>query len=372
MRRRLTVPAVVLLGVVLLLVVGSVMIARAQARSNKVTLAESPQPVAVARVVHSAYLPSRDYVGAFESWAEARVGPQFLSAYVATVLVRPGATVKKGQVLATLDCRSAHAASRAIAMEARGAATQERAVASEAVRVESMLDGGFVSPDEAEQKAASEQEKRAQLGAQMAELSQSSLAASDCALRAPFDGEVTERALDPGAFARPGASVVTLVDRSTVRLVADAPETDFALVEPGIAVKVRVYATRKEVTGVISRRAPGTDPETRTVRVEVDVPDPTREIPANTTGEVHIDAGRPIAASEIPLDAARIRGDRAEVFVVRGDVVHRLSFAVIGEIGGNVFLETALGEGTEVVTEGRALLEDGDRVAAVETKAGPR
>ncbi len=56
-----------------------------------------------------------------EPWVEASVGPQYISAYVATVLVRPGDTVKRGQVLATLDCSNPNAATRAVEMQARAA-----------------------------------------------------------------------------------------------------------------------------------------------------------------------------------------------------------------------------------------------------------
>src|SRR5213082_3135264 len=52
------------------------------------------------------------------SASAARVGPQYVSAYVGTVLVRPGAVVKRGEVLATLDCRNASAATREIAARA--------------------------------------------------------------------------------------------------------------------------------------------------------------------------------------------------------------------------------------------------------------
>ena len=62
------------------------------------------------------YQPSRVYVGTLEAWLTASIGPQLVSAYVDTVLVRPGAVVKRGEVLATLDCRDASAASQGVAM----------------------------------------------------------------------------------------------------------------------------------------------------------------------------------------------------------------------------------------------------------------
>jgi RND family efflux transporter MFP subunit len=361
-----TVPVVIVAGVALVLATGGLMILRSEARTNKIALASSPQPVAVAPATHAMYRASRTYAGTFESWIESSVGPQFLSAYADTVLVRPGAVVKRGDVLATLDCRNANAETQATGMQARAIAAEQKAMANEAARTRTMLDGGFVSPDEAELKTAKSAEREADLAAQQAKLAQASLTASDCVLRAPFDGEVATRSVDPGVFVRPGTNVVTVVDRSTVRLVADAPETDFDILKPGKPVRVRVYATGEEVPGVVSRRSPGTDLATRTVHVEVDVPDPQRQIPTHTTGEVHIDAGEPVPATEVPLYAASIRGDSARLFVVVGEKVQSRTARVLGEIGGRLFLDPSLAEGTPVVLEGRELLEDGDRVAARE------
>ena len=103
------VPAVVVRRRSALLATGALMVHRAEARINKVALASSPQPVAVVRATAAMYRASRNYAGTFESWVESGVGPQFLSAYVDTVLVRPGAVVKRGDLLATLDCRNANA-----------------------------------------------------------------------------------------------------------------------------------------------------------------------------------------------------------------------------------------------------------------------
>lgn len=358
-----SVPVVVIGSVVLVLATGALMVSRAEARINKVALNSRPQPVAVARAEHDEYRASRNYGGTFASWFEAGIGPQYLSAYVDTVLVRPGAVVRRGDILATLDCRNASVAAQAVNMEARAIAAQQKAIADEAARVQSMLNGGFVSVDLAEQTAAHSAEQEAQLAAQKAKLAQTSLTVNDCTLRAPFDGEIATRAFDPGAFVRPGTALVTLVDRSTVRIVADAPESDFDMLKPGMPVHVQVYATKKDVTGKISRRAPGTFRETRTVHFEVDVPDPTRDIPTNTTGEIHIEASVAIPSTVVPLYAAEVRGDLANVFIVKGETVHRVAFHVVGEIGGRLFVDPSLMPGTAIVLQGRELLEDGDRVA---------
>src|SRR5262249_33912170 len=159
--------------------------------------------------------------------------PQLVSAYVATVLVRPGAVVKQGDVVATLDCKSASAATQAVAAEARAGDARLKAISDESRRYTGLLDGGFVAQNEAEQKNAQHAAEEASLHATRARLAGKSLEESDCILKAPFDGEIATRAIDPGAFVHPGAAIVSVVDRSTIRLAADAPEVDFAAIPPG-------------------------------------------------------------------------------------------------------------------------------------------
>jgi RND family efflux transporter MFP subunit len=231
----------------------------------------------------------------------------------------------------------------------------------------SLLDGGFIDPNSVQLKQAQSSSQLAQLAAQQAKVTASALEVNDCTMRAPFDGEIGTRSIDPGAFVRPGTSIVSVVDRSTVRMTFDVPEADFELVAPSTPVSVHVVATDRSLQGTVSRRSPAADADTRTVHVEVDLPDPQREIPVNTTGEVDIDVGKPTPATMIPLDSASISGAKAAVFVVEGGVARKTTYRSLGERGATLFVDPSLKPGTQVVTEGRATLSAGDRVAAKET-----
>lgn len=368
---RVKIPIVIGSVVVSVLAAGALMVKRAESQTNKIALSAEAKPVSFVEAKSTQYRSSRTYVGTLQPWLEAKIGPQLVSAYVDTVLVRPGAEVKKGDVLATLDCRNAGATSQAVAMQARALEARQQALSHESVRVQGLLDGGFVSPNEAEQKSAQSAAEQAQLLATQAKLLGASLEVNDCILRAPFAGEVASRTIDPGAFVRPGAAIVSVVDRASVRVVGDAPEIDFDVVEPKRPVTIHLVATGKDVVATISRRAPSADTGTRTVRFELDVPNPDRAIPVGTTGEIRIEVGDPVVASEIPLYAASVRGGKANVFVVEGDTAHARSIPVRGEIGGKLFLAPELAPGSHVVTEGRALLKDGDKVAAAMEKTRP-
>jgi RND family efflux transporter MFP subunit len=362
--RRPIVPIVIVALAGSILLGGALMLVHAESKTNHVALASTPKPVTVVEAIETTFRPSRAYVGTLEPWVEAKIGPQLVAGYVDTVLVRPGAIVNKGDVLATLDCRNANASSQAVAMQARALEARQQALAHESTREQGLLDGGFISPNEVEQKVAQSAEQEAQLLATKAKLLGTSLEVSDCVLRAPFQGEIANRSIDPGAFVRPGAAIVTLVDRSTVRIVADAPEVDFGAIAPGTKVDVTFLATKKSLVATIARRAPAADPLTRTLHFELDVEDPARTLPVGTTADLRIEVGEPEMTTEIPLSAATVRGAKASVFVVEDAVAHKRTFDVKGEREGHLFLDRALKPQTRVVTEGRALLSDNDRVTA--------
>jgi RND family efflux transporter MFP subunit len=360
-------PIAVAVGVSAVVAFGAALIIHAESQTNKIALASKPKPVSFVLAKQASYRPSRTYVGTIRPWVEASIGPQFVAAYVDTVLVRPGAAVKRNEVLGTLDCRNASAATQAIASQARAIDARQKAIADEAARKRALLDGGFIAENEVIQATAQSEAEAAQLASQRAALAQSSLQVNDCVLRAPFEGEIGARYMDPGAFARPGAPVVTVVDRSTVRVTIDVPESDFDYVGAGTKAKIKVIATGKELDASVSRRAPSADPGTRTVHVEIDVVDTERSLPVNTTAEVHIDVGEPVPATEIPIASATVQNKKAIFFTVDGDVAHVHAVPLLGELGGGFYLAPAdLAPGAQVVTEGRGLLGDKDHVVAKE------
>jgi RND family efflux transporter MFP subunit len=350
-------------GTLVLAIIVALLVYRADRKVNRVALGAAPRPVTVELARATPYRDSRAYVGSVEPWVEANVGPQYISAYIETVTVRPGDAVTRGQVLATLDCSNPSAASRAAAMQVRAVGAQQLATADQAARESSMLDGGFIAPNQVEQTTARSAAEQAQVLESRAKLAGTSLDVRDCVLRAPFDGEIATRTMDPGAFVRPGTPIVSIVDRNTARVTVDAPEKDFDLVPVSTPVRIRMLATGAEVDAAVSRRSPRADARTRTVHFEVDVPDPRHEFPAGTTAVVHVDVGKPVPATEIPLYATTQQEGKAKFFLVEGGVAHLHEIPVLGERGGSAYFDpNLLSTNAQVVTEGRALLSDGDPV----------
>jgi RND family efflux transporter MFP subunit len=373
MKLRFGWPTTILLTIVGgVLAVGARLYTRNTAGTNKVALADTAKRVTAIAAVGRPFQPTLRYVGTIEPWVMAKIGPQLVSAYVDTVLVRPGAQVKRGEVIATLDCRNASALSKQVAAQAKAVDAMSAAAAGEAARVESLLDGKYVSENEVDLKKADAASKQAQLAALKAQMIGTSLQVDDCVLRSPFDGEVAVRENDPGAFVRPGSSIATVVDRHLVRITADVPEEDFAAVAPDTVVRVHLLATSKDVVAHISRRAPAADPRTRTVHVELDVDDPARTMAVWTTAELTLDADTPTPATAIPLMAASVHAGKATLFVSAAGIARQTIAKVIGERDGVLYVDPAvLAPGTSVVTEGRTILSDGDAIAATSAAWSP-
>jgi len=358
----LGIPTVLVAIVGAILATGATLFRNAAAETNHTALASSPKGVTVVSAKAAEFRESRRYVGTLSPWLEARVGPQLVSAYVSDVLVRPGVHVKKDQVLAKLDCRNSTTESLAVAQQTEALQAEQRALASETSRFQSLLDGGFVSPNEVEQRQAKTLSRAAQLQALRAQAAGKRLEVDDCVLRAPFDGEIAVRAADPGAFVRPGTTILTVVDRHALRLVADAPESDFDAVQPGAVVRIALLSNGERLEAPISRRAPAADAATRTVRFEVDLDTQGRDLAAWTTAEMELDVGRPVPAISLPSVAAKARGGKATLFVVEGAVAKKLELPLLGEREGQLFVAPQISANSLIVTEGRSHLKNGDHV----------
>ena len=98
-------------------------------------------------------------------------------------------------------------------------------------------------------------------------------------IRAPFDGVVTMRKVDTGHFVRPAAGndepLFVVVRSNVVRVVLQVPEVDAVLIRKGAEAKISVQAMKgAELGGHVSRTSEALEAGSRTLRTEIDVPNP--------------------------------------------------------------------------------------------------
>jgi len=101
---------------------------------------------------------------------------------------------------------------------------------------------------------------------------------------APFDGVVTRRLVNPGDLVQAATStrtapLFTLQKLDMVRVFADVPEASVAGIRPGLPADVKLYGPAGvTVHGTVTRIATALDPATRTMRVEIDLPNPGEKL----------------------------------------------------------------------------------------------
>jgi len=173
---------------------------------------------------------------------------------------------------------------------------------------------------------------------------------------APIAGVVTERAANPGLNVETATPLFTVVDLSTVWVVADAYEKDFARIRAGAPASV----TTKAFPGLAPRgRVSYIDPHvnagTRTARIRVEVPNPRQELRLGMFAEVSIAAGSEDTVAFVPRTAVQNVGNRTVVYLADakqpGRFVERE--VVLGVRAGNdVAVLSGVRPGDTIVTGG--------------------
>lgn len=139
-------------------------------------------------------------------------------------------------------------------------------------------------------------------------------------IRAPFDGVVTQRHVNTGDFlqATPGKGegIFTVTRRDPVRIVVDVPEIDAALVQEKAPVKVQLQALQGvELPGTVSRTSWSLAPASRTLRVEIDLPNPDDRLRPGMYVYARIETGLPEGWA-LPIAAVVKQADAQVCFLV--------------------------------------------------------
>jgi RND family efflux transporter MFP subunit len=188
---------------------------------------------------------------------------------------------------------------------------------------------------------------------------------------APFSGVITERNVHPGALVGPagGANAVPmfqLEQNSRLRLVVSVPEIEVSGIARGARVPFSVPAHPGETfTGVVARIPRSMDPKTRSMAVELDVPNPRGALAPGMYATVTWPVKRSRASLLVPLTSIvtttertfviRVRDGRAEWVTVR-----RVPGAAPGEL---VEVYGPLREGDLIVKRGSDEIREGARLS---------
>jgi RND family efflux transporter MFP subunit len=194
-------------------------------------------------------------------------------------------------------------------------------------------------------------------------------------ITSPVDGFVSKRNLDPGAWISQQAPVVSVVEISSLRLVANVVEKDLRLVTVGdpAVVEVDAYPGEK-FRGRIGRVAPVLDPATRTAAIEIEIPNGDMRLKPGMYARIVLDVEERTNATLVPKVAVVDYEGQRGVFMANAEKKAEFRPVSIGiEDPERAEIVDGLKPGDRIVVNGAAALRVGDTlVVAGEASAdGP-
>ncbi|HEX2442707.1 MAG TPA: efflux RND transporter periplasmic adaptor subunit [Vicinamibacterales bacterium] len=343
--------------------------------------ARPPMTVEVAPARREAVSEQITVVGNLIGAATVEVVPK-VSGRLEKVTVKLGDRVSNGQVIAVIEDREIYEqvkqaeASFAVArasIKQREADLKFNETALE--RARSLFDRQLLpkqSLDDADSKyqaaVAQLDLVRAQFAQSEARLDELKITLANTVIRSPVNGFVGKRYLDAGGFASQNAPVVSVVDLSVVRLVANLVEKDLSRVRQGTSGSVEVDAyPGEQFSGRVARVAPVFDAATRTASMEIEVPNDGFRLKAGMYARVRLTVDTRQNALVVPRNALVQVEGKDGVFVASGQ---KATFSAVQtglQDEAKVEIVAGLREGTRVVTTGAGALRDGDTIVLAGT-----
>ena len=198
-------------------------------------------------------------------------------------------------------------------------------------------------------------------------------------IRAPADGVILKRTVEPGQLVSPGTPLMVLrTDRRGVVVRAGLPDRDAVLVRVGDTATVRFDAFPADrFGGRVTQIAAAATQGTGTFEVEIALANRGGSLVSGLVGHVELSPHDSARAPSVPVEALlEAHGDSATLFTLSRDgttaVRHRVRVGPLD--GARVAVLGGLDEGSMVVTAGAEWLADGVkvRVAGTSTVGKPR
>lgn len=184
---------------------------------------------------------------------------------------------------------------------------------------------------------------------------------------APFDGVITQRNIDIGSLVQADAVnstfMFTILQSNVVRTQVYVPQDAASGVTPGIGAVIRVPELPDHpFAGKVTRIADALQPGTRTLLVEIDIPNPDGLLSPGiyATAELHIP--RKTASVTVPAGAIIFNRNGVQVAVVEAGVAHLRKISIARDRGTEVEVVDGVNAGDRVVLNPAVELADGDRV----------
>ena len=286
--------------------------------------ATSAPSVAVVKVTREDLAREIKIPAEFRPYSEVELHSK-VSGYLQQITVDFGDRVKAGQLLATIEIPELKdELDNATATEQKAEADYKNAhLAYSRLLAVNKEHPNLVAQEDLDTAESRDSDTAAAVAAAKAEAEKYQTLLDYTKITAPFDGVITRRYTDPGSMIQAGTAsqampLLRLSDNYRLRLDFPVSVDYVQSIHVGDPVDVRIESLGgKTLTGKISRFTDRVDETTRTMTVEMDVPNPKLELIPGMYATVVLKADQRPHAVAIPTEA--IRGDKMTVYVVNAE-----------------------------------------------------
>jgi RND family efflux transporter MFP subunit len=281
---------------------------------------------------------------------------------VVAVLVERGQRVKMGDPVVRLDVRTAALSAREAQANLEAARAQKQLAEEECKRTQTLLEKGAITRSEYDRQATQCTSTLQQVSAAQARADMITKSISDGLVRAPFDGQVTEKSIAPGEWVAPGRALFTLVDDDPLRIELSVPEAAVRAIQKGQKVELSAVAQPDKTYSATVTRIGGEIGRSRSLIVEATL-DPQSDLVPGMFAEAHVVIGqtpRPV----LPAEAVVKRGKLWHAFVADGKGELQDHIVQVGPATspGQVAILQGVTKGDKVVAKVTDQIIDGLRV----------
>ena len=215
-----------------------------------------------------------------------------------------------------------------------------------------------------------------QLGVSQAQHQQYSSLADYSRIVAPFSGVVTWRYADTGTLIQAGTSnagsapVVKLAEVDILRLRLPVPESIAPYVRVGDPATVRVEAIGKTFDGKVTRSAGALDPGTRSMQVEIDVPNKDGRLTPGMYAQVTLNVAHSAESLTAPVQAVDQTGTPFVLVVDSGNKVEKRNVRLGVSTANRVELLSGVKEGDRIVAVNLSTYQPGELVTPKQIATG--
>ena len=237
---------------------------------------------------------------------------------------------------------------------------------------------GVVSEQERESKKADYDRAVAQAGLDQADVERYTTLAAFKEVTAPYDGTITERHIDIGNLVTAGSTTGTtplyrIVQDDPMRVFVDVPQSAAQDIKNDLVVHVTASNVPGRVfEGKVTRTASAINEQTRTLRVEADIPNPDHALVSG----MYIDAAFDVPNNgllQVPAAALTFRSNGPQIAVIDKDnKVDFRNVSIVRDNGNSVEIASGIDVGDKVALNIGNQIAQGDTVNVQDNAEGSK